>query len=316
MLAQIISEIKNCPGIQRKKGITTLITALEDVYDFGSTAAPIGDDAGVIRHGSGYLLLAAEEINRTLLQRDPRWAGFCSVLANVNDIYAMGGIPLAMVNTAAFKDLDFGKQVFEGISEGCEKYKVPMVGGHFLPDGEVPLLTVSIMGKAKKVLSSFDARAEDDLIIATDLKGRQYKDFLHWDCITNKTSEEVADKLKVLPYIAENSLAHTAKDVSNAGIIGTLCMLLETSQKGGEIYLDAVPAPEGIDFPDWLKMYPSFGFVLSAPRKNVKNILTIFSGRGYTVGTIGTVTSDRKITLHYEGQSALLFDFQVDSVFG
>ena len=316
MLAQIISEIKNYPGIQRKKGITTLIDELEAVHNFGSTAVPIGDDAGVIKNESGYLLLATEEINRTLLQGDPRWAGFCSVLANVNDIYAMGGVPLAMVNTASFKDLYFGRQVFEGIKEGCEKYKVPMVGGHFSPDCEVPLLTVSIMGKAEKILTSFDARAEDDLIIATDLSGRQYKDFLHWDCITNKTSEEVADKLKVLPFIAENSLAHTAKDVSNAGIIGTLCMLLETSQRGGEIYLDAILAPEGIDFTDWLKMYPSFGFVLSVPRKNVEIILDVFSGEGYSVNPIGTVTSDRKITLHYEGQSAVLFDFKVDSVFG
>jgi len=316
VLAQVISEIKNYPGIQRKKGISAVITALEGVFDFGSTAVPIGDDAGVIQHGSGYLLLATEEINRTLLQRDPRWAGFCSVLANVNDISAMGGTPMAMVNTASFKDFHFGKQVFEGIREGCGKYRVPMVGGHFSPDCEVPLLTVSIMGEAKKVITSFDARAEDALILATDLTGRQYKDFLHWDCITNKTPEEVANKLKVLPYIAENSLAHTAKDVSNAGIIGTLCMLLETSQKGGEIDLDAVPAPEGIYFLDWLRMYPSFGFVLSAPRENVKKIVTIFSGKGYTVRTIGIVTSDGRITLHYKGESALLFDFQVDSVFG
>lgn len=316
MLAHIVSEIKNYPGIQRKKGISAVIKALADVYDFGGTAVPIGDDAGVIRNGSGYLLLAAEEINRTLLQQDPRWAGFCSVLANVNDIAAMGGTPMAMVNTVSFENLHFGKQVLKGMSEGCYRYRVPMVGGHFSPDCEVPQLTVSIVGKAKKILTSFDARTEDALILATDLTGRQYKDFPHWDCITNKTPEKVADRMKVLPYIAEHSLAHAAKDVSNAGIIGTLCMLLETSRRGADIYLDAVPTPEGIDFPAWLKMYPSFGFVLSVPRKNVKNITKIFSEEGYTVNTIGTVTHDRKITLHYQGQSALLFDLRADSVFG
>lgn len=301
--------------MQRKKGISTIINNLGDVCDFGNTAVPMGDDAGVIEDESGYLLLATEEINRTLLQREPEWAGFCAVLANVNDIYAMGGTPLAMVNTASFKDHHVGRQIFKGISQGCKKYTVPMVGGHFSPDCEVPLLTVSIVGKAKKVLTSFDARANDELLIATDLNGRQYKDFLHWDCITNKTPEEVREKLKVLPYIAENALAHTAKDISNAGIVGTLCMLLETSRKGGDIYLDAVPAPEGIDFVSWLKMYPSFGFVLSAPRRNAEDIVPLFSGKGYAVRTIGNVRDDTKITLHYKGESALLFDLQADSVF-
>ncbi|RLA92239.1 MAG: phosphoribosylformylglycinamidine synthase, partial [Deltaproteobacteria bacterium] len=261
MLEKIVFEIKDYSGIKRKKDIHSIITKLKDVYNFGLTACPLGDDAGVIKNGSEYLLLATEEINRNLLIQDPVWAGFCSVLANVNDIYAMGGVPLAMVNTASFKDFHQGEKVFYGIREACKKYKVPMIGGHFSPEDEVTTLSVSILGKAKKILTTFNAQEGDEIIIALDLKGRQYKNFLHWDCITNKTSEEVLDKLSVLPFIAEHIPAHAVRDVSNAGIIGTVCLLLEASRKGGEIYLDNIPAPKEIDFVDWLRMYPSFGFI-------------------------------------------------------
>jgi len=316
LLNQIVSKIKNYSGIQRKKGIRTIIRTMEEVCDFGTTVVPIGDDAGVIKDDSGYLLLAAEEINRGLVNTDPRWAGFCSILANVNDIYAMGGIPIAMVNTLSFENRNHGESVLEGIKEGCEKYRVPMVGGHFSPDSDVSMLTVSILGKAKQVLTSFDAEEGDRLIVAVDLEGKQYKNFLHWDSITSKTSEEVLDKLSTLPDIAENRLANAAKDISTAGILGTISMLLETSQKGGALYLDEIPVPEGVDFIDWLKMYPSFGFIVSASGKNVKKLLTIFSQKGYTVGTIGEVKDDSKLTLHYKGESAVLFDFRLDSVLG
>ena len=57
-----------------------------------------GDDAAVIPHGDGFLLLAAEGITEALVRRDPRLAGRCAVQANINDIYAMGGRPLAMVD--------------------------------------------------------------------------------------------------------------------------------------------------------------------------------------------------------------------------
>ena len=121
MIEKIISEIKNFPGLQRRKNVKFIINKLKNVYDFGNTVCPIGDDAGALKDGPGYLLLAAEEINRTILVQDPHWAGFCSVLVNVNDIYAMGGTPLAMVNTTSFKDYNQGEAVFDGIREACER---------------------------------------------------------------------------------------------------------------------------------------------------------------------------------------------------
>ena len=316
MIEKIITELKNFPGIQRKGGIRNILNRLKPVSDFGNTSSCLGDDAAVLRNGSEFLLLAIEEINRALMSEDPRWAGFCSVLANVNDIYAMGGTPLAMVNTVSFQDNQQGEQICEGIREACEKYRVPMVGGHFTPEGEALTLSVAILGKTENVLTSFDAQEGDALIIAVDLKGRQYNNFLNWNCITDKTSEEVLNKLGVMPLIAGQGLAHAAKDISNAGIVGTIGMLLETSGKGGEIFLDKIPSPEGIEFIEWLKMYPSYGFVLSSTEDNAGELTDIFSRKGYAAGVIGKVTRDKKMILRYKGERDLLFDFSSDFIVG
>lgn len=315
MLESVVAQIKKFPGLRRKKGISLIMDKLKDVYDFGTTLYPPGDDAAVIRYGSEYLLLAAEEISRELLCQDPWWAGFCSVLTNVNDIYAMGGTPLAMVNTCSFKEAQQGLVIIEGIRDACKRYRVPMVGGHFSPDSESPTMSVAILGRSRKVLTSFDAQAGDDLVVAVDLQGRQYKSFLNWNCITDKTSETILERLGVMPSIVEHGWAHAGKDISNAGIIGTIGMMLEASGKGAVISIDAVPKPAGMELVTWLKMYPSYGFVLSVSPDVLATVLSLFAQRGYSASRIGSVNDTKLVTLIQGEQGEVLFNFLTESIF-
>ena len=190
MIEQLIADLKEFSGLQRKKGINAILNSLKPVGSLGFAEDSLGDDAAIIKNGSEYLLLAAEEINRTLLSADPWWAGFCAVLTNVNDIYAMGGEPLALVNTLSFGTAEQGESILRGMRDACEKYGVPMVGGHFTPESDCPTLSAAILGKAKQVLTSFNAQAGDSLIAAVELQGKQYKNFLNWDCISDKSSAE------------------------------------------------------------------------------------------------------------------------------
>jgi len=45
-----------------------------------------------------FYLWLQTECGAGLMEGDPRWAGYCSVLVNVNDIAAMGGVPMGMTN--------------------------------------------------------------------------------------------------------------------------------------------------------------------------------------------------------------------------
>jgi selenophosphate synthetase-related protein len=56
-----------------------------------------------------------------------------------------------------------------------------------------------------------------------------------------------------------------AKDVSMAGIAGTLGMLAEASGCGAVLDVASVPRPAGASMGDWLTCFPGFGMLTAAP---------------------------------------------------
>ncbi len=314
-LNRIVNEIRNYEGVKRKNPIKHLINQFKPYSNYGNTVIDFGDDAAVLKNDCNYLLLAADGIWASLL-KDLFWAGYCSVLVNVNDIYAMGGTPIAMVNIMSLKKTDNCKDLLEGIKTGCDKFKVPMVGGHLHPDTETTTVSVSIMGNATKILSSFSAKEGEDIILAMDMNGRQYNNFLNWDTTLNKSSEECISKLKVMNEIAEKELSFAAKDISNPGILGTIGMLLETSGKGAIINVEDIQRPDTLDFIDWLKIYPGYGFTLTSAPENTDKILNLFKKQKVEARVVGKVTKDNVMTLVDNNQKKTLFDFNTDIITG
>jgi selenophosphate synthetase-related protein len=254
-----------------------------------------------------------------LLINEPYAAGKASVMVTVNDIYSMGGRPLAMVNVLASGDEDHRSKVVEGIKKGCEKLRVPMVGGHLHPDApeSSPSLAVAILGYANKLLRSHLAKAGDDLILAVDLKGdKGCRSVVSWDANSGKTSEELIYRLEALPLIAEKELAQAAKDVSNAGILGTISIMMENSGKGAIIELDSIPKPVEIELSDWLVCFQSFGFVLSIQPEKSNAVISLFKEREITAAIIGKVIDEPMITLRNGTESKSLFDFRKDKITG
>lgn len=148
-----------------------------------------------------------------------------------------------MVNVLASGDENHRAMVVEGIRKGCEKLRVPMVSSHLHPDvpADMPSLLVAILGWANKVLRSHLAQSVDDLVLAVDLNGQVgCYSMKSWDANSGKSPEELLNRLEVLPLISEIELAHAAKDISNAGILGTISIMMENSGKGAIIDLPLV----------------------------------------------------------------------------
>jgi selenophosphate synthetase-related protein len=318
-LAQIVERVRNYEGLLRKQPIENVFDKLVLHGQAGPQLPNYGDDAAVIPWKDGFLLLAADGIMTRLLINEPYAAGKASVMVTVNDIYSMGGRPLAMVNVLASGDENHRAQVVEGIKKGCEKLKVPMVGGHLHPDapGNSPSLAVAILGYANKLLRSHLARAGDDLILAVDLKGdKGCQSVVSWDANSGKTPEELLHRLEALPTIAEREWAQTCKDVSNAGILGTLSIMIENSGKGAIIELDSIPKPTEIELSDWLVCFQSFGFVLSVSPKHSETVIDLFREREITAAIIGKVVDEPIVTLKNGPESKVLFDFRKDKITG
>jgi selenophosphate synthetase-related protein len=161
------------------------------------------------------------------------------------------------------------------------------------------------------------AKAGDDLILAVDLKGdKGCRSVVSWDANSGKTPEELLHRLETLPLIAEKELAQAAKDVSNAGILGTISIMMENSSKGAIIDLTSIPKPAEIELSDWLVCFQSFGFVLSVSPEKSEAVIALFREREITAAIIGKVTEQLTIILKNGPKSKTLFDFRKDKITG
>lgn len=318
-LEEIIESVRNYVGLLRKQPIKAVVETLSATCKYGNALPNFGDDAAVIPFKDEYLLFATDGMMTGLIINEPYAAGKASVMVTVNDIYSMGGRPIGMVNVLASGDEKERALIVEGIKKGCEKLEVPMLGGHLHPDPEIktPSLSVAILGAAKKPLRGHLARENDDLILAVDLNGSPgCRSVVSWDANSGKTSKELIHRLDLLPLIAEQDLSMAAKDISNAGILGTVSIFLENSGKGGCIDLNAIPKPDSISFKDWLYCFQSFGFILAVNPKNSSNVLKLFSDRDIDADIIGQVNTTDQVILKNNQASQILFDFKIDEITG
>lgn len=303
-------------GILRKKAISRVTRILEPVSGQKAGLNTFGDDAAPVPYKQGYLLLAADGIAPYLMS-DSFWVGYCSVLVNVNDIYAMGGRPLAMVNVLASPEGIELEEIVRGIEAGCRKFGVPMVGGHLHPETESSSVSVAILGEAKTLLTSFDAMPGDLLVLAIDLAGEWHDPFPHWDSTSKKTPEEVQSKLALLPDLTEQNLLQAGKDISNPGILGTIGMLMESSGVGAVVNLDYIPLPSGVPLDKWvLYAYPGFGFVFSVSQVNVGKVISAFSQLNVSAGVIGQVNAGGRLVVEYGDTQLELIDFATQTITG
>jgi len=312
-LADLVKSIQDFEGVSRKKSIENITNKLKEVCNVsGETLLDFGDDASAIDIGDGNVLLfAADGIWGKLMDSDPYWAGYCSVLVNVNDIAAMGAKPIAMVNILSISNGNIANGLINGIKDGCKKFNVPMVGGHLHPDTEYNALDVAIVGIAKKdkIISSFGANVGDKIIVAIDLDGRQHPSFnLNWDTTYFKDEKLVQDQIIVMKEIAEKNLVTGGKDISNPGILGTLEMLLESSNVGGRVELNKIPRNENISWEEWLKSYPGSGFVLTAKEKKIEELISLLDKVSITASVVGEVIDEKKLYLSSENEEMILFD--------
>ncbi len=313
----LTSELRRFAGITRKKSIGDLVKYFPLCSD--NIIASFGEDAAVIDNGEEVLLLAADGIWSKLLEADPEWAGYCSVLVNVHDIAAMGGWPLAMVDVLSVSHQHIADAVLRGMHKGIEKFNVPIIGGHLHPDTPYSALDVAILGKARKnsVILSSTARSDETVIVAVDLDGRVHPSFkINYDSTSFKERETLLKQIGSMRALAEAGLLSAGKDISNPGMLGTLGMLLETSKIGALVDLETIPIPENLTLPEWVKMYPGMGFIVTAKKENAEEVMQIFRKGMLTPATIGKTLEDRKLSIRFGKRQAVLFDFAKERVTG
>ena len=319
-LDQMIQQIHALPAMQAKRDIQTVSHLLvhdNDIHDLTSRYALPGDDCAAIASGAGYQLLAMEGMLPSFVQAAPWFAGWSAVMANVSDIAAMGGRATAIVNAFWHHDADEAFEIMRGIRDACRAYGLILAGGHSSMGAHVSAnLAVGIMGYARKLLSTFHVEPDQCIAMAVDLNGLWHANTAYWKSFEGKADKVIRAQLEVIPKLTEAGQLLAAKDISNAGILGTLLMLLETTGCGAEIDLDALPSPEGVDLLRWLQIFPSYGFLFTLNKTDLPTVIDAFAAKGITCAAIGQTTIDGKVHLTHQGQRAPFWNLRTQPFTG
>jgi AIR synthase-related protein len=319
-LSELTTALRSSRGFAHKRDIGDVLGALARALPHAATdpaqTVALGDDCAAIPDGDGHLLLAIEGFVEDFIESMPWFAGYCGVMVNVSDIYAMGGRPIAVVDALWSHGMEPGAQVLQGLAAASQRYGVPIVGGHSNNRSERGQLAVAILGRAKKLLTSFDARPGDKLLMAMDLRGEYQEPHPYWNASTSAPPERLRGDLELLPQLAEDGLCDAAKDISMAGAVGTALMLLECSKVGATIYLDAIPKPPDAPLLRWLQSFPSYGFVLSVRPELVASVSARFRARGLACQVVGDVTASPQVWLRQGDEQALLWDVLEETFIG
>jgi selenophosphate synthetase-related protein len=291
------------PEMRRKRAIGPVLRVL-DRRGAGRLLG-LGDDCGYLEEGGGYLLLTVDSMREGLLSR-PRFAGFCAVNVSANDIYATGGCPLGVVDVMHVPEGDdaWALEAARGLREGCEFFGLEMLGGHLDAGASRRGLSVAALGRAGRVIPGFGAGPGDAVLLAFDPVGRWEGEALIWDSSSGRDPQRVLENYAVLPEIAENGLATSCRDVSNAGISGTLAMLAAACGVGAALDLDRVPRPEGVGLWEWLAAYPSYGFILTAPPRRAEGLEELFRLQGLAAGVCGEIREGPRLAFSLGGEEA------------
>ena len=216
----------------------------------------VGDDGAPVPGTD--VIAACDAIVPSMVERDPAWAGWCSVLVNVNDLAAMGCSPLGLLDAVGAKDAAHATRILAGLGRAAQAYGVPVLGGH-TQLGVPAALSVTALGRTDRPVPGGGGRPGHAVRLTADLGGSWRAGYQgrQWDSSTLRRSDE----LRTMTGAVAAALPAAAKDVSMAGIAGTLGMLAEASGCGAVLDVAAVPRPSAVSMGDWLTCFPGFAML-------------------------------------------------------
>jgi uncharacterized protein len=305
-LRALAEQLRASRGFAHKVDIARVMGQLGTPMGF--TTVPNGDDCAVLPEpgGGGHLLLAIEGLVQDFVETLPWFAGYSGVMVNLSDVAAMGGRALAVVDALWAPDELAARDLLAGMRAACERYGVPLVGGHSNLRSASGQLAVAVLGRAQRLISSFAAQPGDRVVVAVDLRGHWQEPYPFWNASTEAPPERLRADLALLPELAEAGLVPAGKDISMAGVLGSLLMLLECSGVGAIVDLACLPRPpalagadpaEQADWLRWLCAFPSYGFVLSVRPQQVDAVLARFAARGLACADVGPVQAGSTLML-------------------
>lgn len=309
-LAAVVDAVRQHNGLTGKQ----VISAARQFVDASDPVHGPGDDGAIVEIDGRLVVVCGEAISPPFVRADPFGAGIAAVLANVNDVAAMGGVPSGIVNTVV-GPRGLATEVLRGMAHAARMYEVPIIGGHLTEcDGDVSLSAFAI-GHAQRVLSMANVGAGQALLFACSLDGAMRRDFPFFSTL-ERQGPTFARDVRLLAALAADGRALAAKDVSMAGPLGSLAMLLEFTRCGARVDMRKLPMPSGVDPLRWLVAFPTYAFWLTTEPATKAACVSAFEAYGLVCADVGEVVDGGRLTLTDGEHRRTLIDLSHESVTG
>ena len=170
----------------------------------------------------------------------------------LSDIYAMGATPLVALNLVAFPSkelpLDLLGEILRGGADVVGAAGALIIGGHSIED-PVPKYGLAVVGTVSPdaVLANAGAQPGDALILTKPLGSGVVTTALKRELATETEIQEITDLMATLNRAAGEVFArfhtgvHALTDVTGFGLLGHLLEVLDASDVGADLRVDAVP---------------------------------------------------------------------------
>jgi thiamine-monophosphate kinase len=237
-----------------------LLEAIRRVVSTSDTAivVPVGDDAAVVRAGTGDLVLTTDAIvdgvhvsRRTTTARD---IGYKAVAVAVSDVAAMAGSPryaLSALTLTDEVDAAWTMELFGGMREACDELAIALVGGNVARGTELSV-AVTITGEVAPghAITRAGAKPSDVVVVTGSLGGaaaglRLAVDVGRGERLTDEVRDAIGRQQRPTPRVGEAQVLArhgvTAMiDVSD-GLALDLARLCDASGVGVRLETAAVP---------------------------------------------------------------------------
>jgi selenophosphate synthetase-related protein len=318
-LEELAGHLRSQPALRAKHEIKLV----SEVLGVGSWVHGPGDDGAVVPARTGQttvgevaeeVIACGEALLPAFVAADPYGAGVAAVLANVNDLAAMGAVPLTIVDTIVGSP-ELARDALRGMKDACAWYDVTLAGGHLTLHDGAPAISAFGVGRATAVLSTTNVVAGQTLVVAACTTGAMRSDFPFFRSFAER-GEKMAADVRVLASVAATGACVAAKDVSMAGLVGSLAMLLEWSRLGVTVDLELLPRPVDVSIREWLTCFPAYAFLLCAPPGREKDCVSAFQERGLEAAAVGVVDESGLVAVRSGGRRAVVIDLAVTDVTG
>ncbi len=282
----------------------------------------IGDDAAILRSSGSKLLVFTmdtlmEKVHFDLKYCSFKDVGWKSMSANLSDVAAMGGTPLAGLVSLGIPQgvkVEEIMALYSGMKTLCSSFRCPIVGGDVFFSKNALIITVALLGEVEKnrFKTRAGARAGDLIFVTGDLGGAEagLKFLMKYSGKKKHLFKSSATKKHLSPYprireaklLVRNLKISSMIDISD-GLSSDLHHICEENAVGALIYADKIPiSQETIRSCKLLNLSPlntalssgeEYELLFTLNPRDEKNLRKVVRGK-FKISLIGKIVKKEK----------------------